>query len=538
MKDQESQLPDADEPTASAVRALARAAIPDADLQTVLGRVARDLRAMSGCEAVCCVTFGEGPGELVLKAISCAGAPDREIGDAIDGERALILRDTIERGEAVVERKDEESWELFFPVRTGPAESALLHVRDADRSRVESLIPILDVVSGQIACAVAGARLFEEARWQARTMEMMREVARAVLEVDSLTDVLKQITDFVVERFGMALADVLLLDETRSRFDVAAYSGNVALIRPKGTEWPITSGVCGRCARTGEPQLVIDVESDPDYYPADPAIRSEFCIPLFYRGEVIGVMNAESAEADAFSPGQRDTLRAIAEQVSGAIHMAHLNQRLSESNREVEETTVELEDANRKLALANRELETLSTHDALTMVPNRRRFDQVLDTEWRRSRRSGKPVSLLFVDIDHFKALNDTYGHREGDECLRRVAHTLQDGLRRAGDFIARYGGEEFALILPDTEAKRALAHAEKLRKAVEALAIPNEGSPGGGNLTISVGVATWCPAEEMLVEDLVHQADAALYEAKRGGRNRVAVFRRDSKTSATNPDE
>ena len=164
----------------------------------------------------------------------------------------------------------------------------------------------------------------------------------------------------------------------------------------------------------------------------------------------------------------------------------------------------------------------LARVDALSGLANRRRFDEALREEWSRSRRQGGPLALLMIDIDDFKRFNDGYGHRAGDQRLREVAEILAASARRAGDLAARYGGEEFAVILPNAGLEEAGLAAERIREAVESQG-PG-GEPGGGRTTISVGVAARVPAGEDAPEDLVSEADEALYRAKAAGKNRVAL--------------
>ena len=156
----------------------------------------------------------------------------------------------------------------------------------------------------------------------------------------------------------------------------------------------------------------------------------------------------------------------------------------------VAERTSQLNDANSALEDANRRLTELSHRDPLTGVANRRRFEDVLETEWRRAFRSGATVSLLMADVDSFKLYNDTHGHPEGDACLRCVAAAFQSGLKRASDLLARYGGEEFIVLLPDTEPQRAAALADDLRAGVQALGISHPGAPAAPVVTVSLGVA------------------------------------------------
>lgn len=178
----------------------------------------------------------------------------------------------------------------------------------------------------------------------------------------------------------------------------------------------------------------------------------------------------------------------------------------------------------KKLDNANRELRRLSSLDWLTEIPNRRSFEETLEREWRRSMRQGTEFSVLMCDIDHFKAYNDSLGHPAGDQCLRHVAHTLDDAMVRGGDFVARYGGEEFAVILADTPLAGAQVVAERMRAAIESLAIPHPVNDTG-HITASFGAASGVAMPEAGALALVKLADKALYEAKRLGRNRICAI-------------
>ena len=189
-------------------------------------------------------------------------------------------------------------------------------------------------------------------------------------------------------------------------------------------------------------------------------------------------------------------------------HNAHLND-------EVAARTIELERANRELA-------QLSNTDALTGIANRRRFNEVLHLELARAQRLGECLALIMLDVDHFKAYNDQYGHQAGDNCLLRVATVLANSARRPTDLIARYGGEEFALIVSHSNLEDTLTLAEILRRKVEQLSIPHAHNPSGV-VTISLGVAASCSTRELTGEELLSLADQALYRAKGAGRNCVS---------------
>jgi diguanylate cyclase (GGDEF)-like protein len=163
--------------------------------------------------------------------------------------------------------------------------------------------------------------------------------------------------------------------------------------------------------------------------------------------------------------------------------------------------------------------------DDLTGIPNRRNFLERIRTEFNRSRRNKYPLSVIMIDIDHFKSYNDTYGHERGDECLKKVALAIQTTLKRPSDFCARYGGEEFIIVLPDTTQEGAMYIAEEVRTAVKNLEIEHEKSLPTGIVSISLGVATADNNLSISCEDLIRQSDKALYLAKDKGRNRVEVY-------------
>lgn len=174
-----------------------------------------------------------------------------------------------------------------------------------------------------------------------------------------------------------------------------------------------------------------------------------------------------------------------------------------------------------ELVKMQKKLEALSFEDGLTGTSNRRLFDQRLRTEWRGACAAQQPISLVLIDIDHFKQYNDFYGHIQGDQCLVQVADTLKRA-ERDRDIVARYGGEEFALLLPDTDEAQALEIAETCRQAVEALQIRHEKSGCSQVVTISVGVATVIPPAEGEARHFCEAVDKLLYSAKQNGRNRV----------------
>jgi diguanylate cyclase (GGDEF)-like protein len=173
----------------------------------------------------------------------------------------------------------------------------------------------------------------------------------------------------------------------------------------------------------------------------------------------------------------------------------------------------------RRRQSAEQELAQLAATDPLTGLANRRSLDQALRHEWFRAQRSGLPLSLLMIDVDHFKAFNDRHGHQGGDDALRWVAKVISTHVRRPADLVARYGGEEFSVILAETDSAGAQQIADNVRAAVEQLPlVGSDTSP----ITVSIGISTWTTASDISLEQLLFAADKALYQAKESGRNRV----------------
>ncbi|WP_096200835.1 GGDEF domain-containing response regulator [Bacillus sp. FJAT-45350] len=190
----------------------------------------------------------------------------------------------------------------------------------------------------------------------------------------------------------------------------------------------------------------------------------------------------------------------------------------------------QLMEVNKELQQVNQLLEQLSMFDGLTGIANRRKFDEYYTTELARAKKNQSSLSLIMLDIDHFKYYNDTYGHLEGDDCLRTIAKTLAQTLKRPTDLVARYGGEEFVIVLPDVCYEEALKLGDELRANIESRRIPHETSLISNVVTVSVGVSTLSfTSNEMDVSThfLIEMADKALYKSKETGRNRVTGMKK-----------
>lgn len=199
--------------------------------------------------------------------------------------------------------------------------------------------------------------------------------------------------------------------------------------------------------------------------------------------------------------------------------------RLLKMQKEIEQKNNDLTLLNQKLEALNEYLLKQSNQDGLTQIANRRYFDTRLEEEWKRLQREKKPLSLILVDIDYFKKYNDYYGHLEGDECLKEIAKTLSNSVKRSMDLVARYGGEEFGIILPNTDKSGAIQIAEEIQTAISDLKIPHNPSCDRKYITVSLGITTIIPSNEYSIKNLISQADIALYQAKEKGRNQYCIY-------------
>jgi two-component system chemotaxis family response regulator WspR len=258
-------------------------------------------------------------------------------------------------------------------------------------------------------------------------------------------------------------------------------------------------------------------------------LRSQRAEPSLSRTPIVvlGDGSDERSMRRAFAAGATDYLDRMRSERE-LLSWLHAHARMALVQRERDEAFEELERVKEELLRKNEELARLSTMDALTGLHNRRHFDQALAREWRRALRTRSPLSLIMIDVDHFKRYNDRYGHLAGDQCLRRIAACVAECVRRPFDLAARYGGEELVLLLPGTRSSGAREVAALLHDRVRRLA----SEPDMHKVTVSQGIVTRVPTSKGTPEQLVARADALLYAAKQSGRDRYVTRMPTSSTS------
>ncbi len=246
-------------------------------------------------------------------------------------------------------------------------------------------------------------------------------------------------------------------------------------------------------------------------------VKAQIVVPLMKGDDLWGLLCVHQCDRPrVWKSAEITFIKQLAAQFSVALRHADL---LTQSNDKAKQLDQALQD----LKQANEKLEELSNLDSLTQISNRRFFDKSLENEWKRLLRTEKYLSLILFDIDHFKIYNDCYGHLAGDQCLIEITRAARFVLKRSSDVLARYGGEEFAVILPDTDQAGAAKIAEQIRDAVKSLQIPNKCMQiYHPYVTISLGIASQIPKASQSPQEVIRQADQALYQAKAKGRDTV----------------
>lgn len=413
--------------------------------------------------------------------------------------------------------------ELMLAIRVRDRTIGMLWATWQEKTRLPSA-GALDALEAGVAVALTLAMQRRDAALRADLLDMIQDLSNLLGADEDADTTLQRLTTYLHRRFRLTLATLSLVALGGSEVVLRAFEGDSRFPLQRDQVWPADRGVTGRAIRSGAMQFVENVLADPDYVEGNPSTRAELVLPVRLRGQVIGLINLESASARSFPRAVRQALQTLADQVAGAIHLATTKARLEQVNGATSVVLRELNSSNRRLAQVNARLEELALRDTLTGIGNRRNFDRALKTLWSDSRRSGMPMALLLLDVDHFKLYNDHFGHPAGDQCLRLVAQAVRAALRGKDLLASRYGGEEFAVLVAGADEVAGRRVAQRLLQAIERLAIPHAPHAGTSCVTVSIGVACAVAVRGVQPSWLVKRADTALYAAKSAGRNRLHV--------------
>jgi diguanylate cyclase (GGDEF)-like protein len=400
----------------------------------------------------------------------------------------------IERLAAIMKRAEEGDLVVRAPDLGRDELGALAHAFNRMLARLTDLKAVEIDTQRDLERARTDLELKSQLETRVAELQILYDLARTIASSLDLNEVLERVTSVVPSRLEVSKFSIMLLTAEGRLEVLKAHPANVG---SEGMTFAIGEGVCGAAAELRRPWYVPDLEQDPLFKVRNGQKEkgSLLSVPMVRGGELIGVLNFERPEKSNFGPDEMEFFAAVADQVGIAVQNARLH-----------EQTV-----------------ALSITDPLTGVPNRRHLFQQLEAELARSKRFGTPLTMVMIDIDHFKHLNDAAGHSAGDDVLRQVCQIMRKSLRKV-DTLARYGGEEFVVLLPQISRDEALEVAEKLRRGIADGNVEHGATQPGGRVTISVGVATF-PADASEQARLVDNADSALYASKRGGRNKVTAY-------------
>jgi len=347
-------------------------------------------------------------------------------------------------------------------------------------------LQVMQTVAGQVSVAVENARLFAEEQRRSRQFAFLNNISKTAISSEDSEQMLTQIVAEIQKNFHFDHIGIGILDYAAKDIEIRAEAGSKAQAR--GQRVALGAGIIGRVARTGESALV-QTSGENTLQGILPQSRAVLCIPIAYGDTMMGVLNIESEQEDAFTPQDVLILNTLADLLATALHNSFVFQKLQQQ----------------------------SITDGLTGIKTRRFFWESLSSEWKRASRSQRPFSVVLMDLDKFKAVNDTHGHLEGDLVLARVGRLLEQKCRQS-NVVARYGGDEFILLMPETGVEQAQVLAERLRMWLATDPMLSE-----HHITGSFGVATF-PVHGFSAESIIHVADAGMYVSKHEGGDRVSI--------------
>ncbi len=347
-------------------------------------------------------------------------------------------------------------------------------------------LEVMQTVAGQLGVAVENARLFTEEQRRARHLAFLNSISKMAISSEDAEQMMADIVREIQKNFRYDHIGIGIMDYATKDIEIKAEAGMTS--QALGRRIAVGSGVLGKVARTGVSALVQNA-GPGQLAGVLPQSRAVLCLPISYGETLLGVLNVESRDENAFAPQDVLILNTLADLLATALHNSFVFQKLQQQ----------------------------SITDGLTGIKTRRFFWEALSSEWKRASRSGRPFSVVLVDLDKFKQVNDSLGHLEGDLVLARVGRLLEQKCRQS-NVVARYGGDEFIILMPETGIEQAQVLAERLR-----LWLATDPMLEEHRITGSFGVASF-PLHGFSMEDLIRVADAGMYGAKRAGGNQVST--------------
>lgn len=467
------------------------------DLDEVFQHILRIMRDYFQLEHSSILLLNPKIGELEIRSMSSStpGAFQKRIrigegliGSAVKLKRPVYSNDVSKDSRYICSLRSTRS-ELAIPLML---RDEVAGVVDCQSDRLgffdDETMDLLMLFSTQASIAIQNAQLYALEQRRAKHLEAINTIARQTTEVTDIRKLLDKVTLQIIESFHADAASIFL-SEGPSLIPRACH-GDMTPAFPLGEPLAAVNAAWQNALTNNHSLLVEDVTSVEDYTPAFEEARSELVLPLVSFGCTIGALTLESASAGGLSPEDVTPLESVADISAAAIQNAVYVERVKQ----------------------------LAYRDGLTGVHNRRFFENRMLEEIERAQRYGNYLSVLMVDIDYFKKLNDEFGHLLGDEVLKQVFRMFQNQTRKS-DVVCRYGGDELAVLLPEETAANALIVAEKMRHAVSQCEFPGVPRP----VTLSIGIAEF-PTHGTTRNGLIKAADSALYRAKETGRNRCIL--------------
>ena len=347
-------------------------------------------------------------------------------------------------------------------------------------------LEVMQTAAGQLGVAIENARLFTEEQRRARHLAFLNSISKMAISSEDAEQMMADIVREIQKNFRYDHIGIGIMDYATKDIEIKAEAGTTS--QTLGRRVAVGSGVLGKVARTGVSALVQNA-GPGQLGGVLPESRAVLCLPISYGETLLGVLNIESRDENAFAPQDVLILNTLADLLATALHNSFVFRKLQQQ----------------------------SITDGLTGIKTRRFFWEALSSEWKRGSRSGRPFSVVLVDLDKFKEVNDSLGHLEGDLVLARVGRLLEQKCRQS-NVVARYGGDEFVILMPETSIEQAQVLAERLR-----LWLATDPMLEEHHITGSFGVASF-PLHGFSMEDLIRVADAGMYVAKHAGGNQVST--------------